>query len=202
MPNVRGRARRIHTRFNDALRRGLARSSIIVNKLNALENSKAQAKSDAASGLFDSINQIDNKLNELETARLNALDEFDIVYAAKIGAEIQKLNAERQARLDDVIKYNNTLKAYEAQYGLDYAKTDSALDKDIFNQNSAIAEKDLLAKIQQTIYEQKYAIVSSYLNDMKPGDAVSNLTDKKDYYIAQLGKSGYDKLLAEQKTRK
>ena len=187
---------------NDALKRGLARSSVIVNKLNALETSKAQAKTDVSQSLFDSIAQIDGKLNELETARLNALDDFDIVYAAKLGAEIQKLTGDRQDRLDQVVQYNNALKAAEAQYGLDYAKTDSSLNKDVFNQNAAIAENDLIAKIQESVYEQKYGVVSSYLNGMTASDAVKDLTDRKEFYIAQLGKNGYDKMLAEQRARK
>jgi len=152
--------------------------------------------------LFDSIAQIDNKLQELETARLNALDDFDIVYAAKLGAEIQKLTGERQNRLDQVVQYNNALKAADAQYGLDYAKTDSALNKDIFSQNATIAEKDLIAKIQESVYEQKYSIVSAHLNGMSASDALKDLNDRKEFYVAQLGKTGYEKMLAEQKARK
>ena len=187
---------------NDALRRGLARSSVIINKLNALENNKAQAKTDVSQNLFDSISQIDGKLAELETARLNALDDFDIVYAAKLGAEIQKLTGERQDRLDQVVQYNNALKAAEAQYGLDYAKTDSSLNKDVFNQSAAIAENDLIAKIQESVYDQKYGAVSSYLSGMSASDAVKDLTDRKDFYVAQLGKNNYEKMLAEQRARK
>ena len=187
---------------NDALRRGLARSSIIINKLNALESGKAQAKTDVVQSLFDNITQIDGKLNELETKRLDALDEFDIVYAAKLGKEIEKLKEERQSRMDDVIKYNNALKSEEAKYGLDYAKTDSALDKDAFNRNAEVAEKDLLAKIQQTVYEQKYSVISEYLYNMKPVDAIKDLEDNKSFYLEQLGKSGYDKMLLEQRSRK
>lgn len=187
---------------NDALKRGLARSSIIINKLGALENGKAQAKTDTAQSLFDGIAEIDGKLNRLETEKLDALDEFDIVYAAKLSQEIQKLNEERQKRMDDVIKYNNELKAAEAKYGLDYAKTDSALDQDAYSRNAEIAEKDLLSKMQQSVYEQKYGVVSEYLYNMKPADAVKDLEDNKSFYLEQLGKGGYEKALLEQRSRK
>ena len=186
---------------NDALRRGLARSSVIVNKLNALENNKAQAKTDVAASLFDSIHQIDNKLNELETARLNALDGFDIVYAAKLGAEIQKLGAERQARLDDVIKYNNTLKSGEAQYGLDYAKTDSALNKDLYNQNADIVKNDLLNEMRKMIQKEKYSIVLEYLNGMSKSDAQNNLKSNEAFYKEQLGADYYNNLTVIQNRR-
>lgn len=187
---------------NDALRRGLARSSIVINKLNALESAKAQAKADTAQSLFDSIAEIDDKISGLEAKRLDALNEFDILYAAKLGAEIEKQKEERQGRLDEVIKYNNSLKSSNADYGLDYAKTDSALNNDLYEKNADIAQNDLISKIQQTVYEQKYTVVSEYLYNMTATDALKDLEDRKSFYLEQLGKAGYDKMLVEQKSRK
>ncbi len=187
---------------SDALKRGLARSSIIVNKLNALEASKAGAKADAAESLIDGLYAIDQKIADLETERLDALDEFDVLYAAKLSTEIQKQKEERRERLDEVIKYNNNLKTQNADYGLDYAKTDSALDSGLFEKNAEIAEKELVVKMQQQIYAEKYAAVSDHLYNMAAADAVKDLENKKSFYQEQLGKSGYDKMLAEQKSRK
>ena len=187
---------------NDALRRGLARSSIIINKLDALENNKAQAKTDVTQSLFDGIAQIDARLNALETQRLDALDEFDIVYAAKLGQEIAKLQEERQKRLDEVVRYNNSLKADEAKYGLDYAKTDSALDKDVYSRTAEIADKDLITKIQRAIQSEKQDVINSYLYAMTAGDAVKELEARKNFYLEHLGKAAYDRMLVEHKGRK
>ena len=187
---------------DDALKRGLACSSIIVNKLSALESEKTKLKADTSAGLIDSLNGIDNKINELETKRMDALDEFDLVYAAKLGEEIQKQKEERQKRLDEIIKYNNSLKKQNAEYGLDYAKTDSALNSDLFEKNAEIAENDLVTKLLQQVYQQKYTVISDYLYNMDVRDAVKDLENRKSYYMEQLGKNGYDKMVLEQKSRK
>ena len=186
---------------DDALKRGLARSSIVVNKLSDLEQKKSGDKLTVSQQLIKSIADIDNQINKLETGRLKSLDDLDIIHAAKLETEINRLKNEREARLDDILKYNNSLKEKEAGYALDYAKTDSSLDGDLYSRASDSIKNDLASRLAAQIAEQKYLKVAEFLNGVSKADALNYLKNNERFFTEQLGVGYYKKLLSEQNSR-
>jgi len=77
---------------NDALKRGLQRSSIVINKLDAFNQDEINTYNALNKELTDSLNEIDFELNSLEAQQELALDEFDITYAVKLNNKISSLS--------------------------------------------------------------------------------------------------------------
>ena len=65
---------------NDAVKRGLARSSIIVNKLANYDDSMLKEFSEIEKSYTDTVTKLNNQKSQLEVQRQNALDGFDIAY--------------------------------------------------------------------------------------------------------------------------
>jgi len=83
---------------NDALKRGLARSSIAVNRTADIETAAAEKRSSATAENLANLADIDNRLASLAGKRENALNQFDIAYAARLTQEINNLTQEREKR--------------------------------------------------------------------------------------------------------
>ncbi|GHU99252.1 hypothetical protein FACS1894211_04330 [Clostridia bacterium] len=186
---------------DDALKRGLSRSSIIVNKLANLEEKKTETKADISSKLFKDLADIDNGLDSLETKRLRSVDELDLVNAAKLAQEIKNLTERREKQLDEILKYNNSLREKQADYALQYAKTDSALDKDAYDKVANDIKNGLSVEINAQIQQEKYAKINEFLNGAGKQDAVNYLKNNEEYFTRQVGAAYYQKLLSEQQAR-
>lgn len=186
---------------DDALKRGLARSSIVVNKISALEDSKASEVSGVAAQLFDSVAKIDYDLAALESQREKALADFDISYAAKLENEIDELKEARQARYDEVVKYNNDLKKEQAKYELDYAKADAALDDALYERMKESIEGGLNEKQAAAVLSRKTDEIGSYLNGLDKSSAVRFLEENKDFFVGEIGVRQYENLYSQQQRR-
>ncbi len=104
---------------NQALKRGLARSSIIVNQLDAFEKEKIADYKALDKELSDQINTINFELNALTSQKQNALNNFDITYAVKLQEKINSLNKELSEKENEVVKYNNEISIKEAEFNKD-----------------------------------------------------------------------------------
>lgn len=104
---------------NQALKRGLARSSIIVNQLDAFEKEKIADYKALDKELSDQINTINFELNALTSQKQNALNNFDITYAVKLQEKINSLNKELSEKENEVVKYNNEIAIKEAEFNKD-----------------------------------------------------------------------------------
>jgi len=186
---------------NDALKRGLARSSIIVNKLAELENQKAGAKTGVSAELFKGLAEIDNAIEQSETERLRAVEELDIMNAAKLADEIKLLNEKREKQLDEILKYNNSLKEKQSDYALAYAKTDSALDAAAYGRAADEIKNNLSSQLNAQIQREKYEKTGAALYGVSKKDALKYLKDNETYLTEQLGAAYYRRLAAEQEAR-
>ena len=101
---------------NQALKRGLSRSSIIVNQLDAFEKEKIADYKALDKQLNDQINAINFELNALTSQKQNALNNFDITYAVKLQEKINSLNKELSDKENEVVKYNNEISIKEAEF--------------------------------------------------------------------------------------
>lgn len=131
---------------NDALKRGLARSSIALN--GQLAASKAYG--DSVASLVDEydrkIADIDRELDSLGSELSSALDSFRIDYAAKLTSRINELKAEREKSEREAIEYNNKL--LEKEYNERTAASKSSNSSSKKTQNAAY-QKALFDKINE-----------------------------------------------------
>lgn len=164
---------------NDALKRGLARSSIALN--NQAEAGKAYTQS--AKELIDEYNgkisSIDEELAGLDAELQRALDSFKIGYAAQLSERINELKSEREKNKLEALKYNNSLIKDEYEDRLAKQKTTSSAKK--------MTEKEKEA-YEKRVYDKMNEVLSSLpieeARELFNGSTIfrDNLSDK--YYYS------------------
>ncbi|MEG1499855.1 MAG: hypothetical protein RR400_02160, partial [Clostridia bacterium] len=125
---------------NQALRRGLARSSIVVNNLQAFEKGKLDEIKKMDETFTKDIGLINEKKSLLETQKSNALSNFDISYAVKLNDKIGKLNAEMEKKQSEVIKFNNDIERQEKEFAEKQEKLNFAESEEIRKNNKSLTE--------------------------------------------------------------
>lgn len=101
---------------NQALKRGLSRSSIVINQIDAFEKDKINEYKNLDAQLSNQINAINFELSALNSQKQTALNNFDVTYAVKLQEKINSLNQELSEREAEVIKYNNEIALKEANF--------------------------------------------------------------------------------------
>lgn len=163
---------------NDALKRGLARSSIIINQLDAFNNKELETFNTLNTELTNSLNEIDFQLNSLESKQNQALADFDIEYAVKLNKKISDLKKEYTSLQNDVIKYNNQITETENNYKIKYAELEKTLKNADWAKEMDLV--DLSAKYGSNVIDryrqnQTLSMVSEYLNSLSSHEAVQAL---------------------------
>ena len=151
---------------NDMLKRGLARSSIAVNKKAALEAGEAEATAKLSSALSEKLQQLNEQIDALAAKREEALNDFNLSYAAKLTGRINELKAERDKRTEDAIKYNNSLTEKEHNAEVDKKMKESDLYGEALDQKKK--ENELGATAD---YRDLYNAIASELRKINLHDA-------------------------------
>ncbi|HEY8424202.1 MAG TPA: hypothetical protein VIL23_05560 [Clostridia bacterium] len=150
-----------------ALKRGLARSSIAVLMEKELDAQKAKEIAQARNSYIEQAAEIDYKIADLEAKKQAAMNDLDITYAAKLAIEINELKQEREQKIKEVQKYNNELAKLQAQYNIDKLKAEQDLT---LGQYKILKNKTAgLAEIEQEIEKQKQQKKFEYLLDYLSG---------------------------------
>lgn len=168
----------------EALKRGLARSSIIMNKIEEFDKGKIDSAAKIQSGLAEKLNKIDYNIASLETAREKALADADMQYAADLTKKIKELETERQKNVNEALQYNNTVTEKEAKYAADQA---AAQQKAYENYLKNQKEYDKL------ILDEKLAAVKAYYDAMPAQEALNDFL--KDSTMNRVLKDYYDYML-------
>lgn len=185
----------METLNNDTLKRGLARSSIAVSGANKLSDAYAGDSKRAIEDYSKAIEDIDRQIGSLDVNLTKALDEFNIKQAAALTQKINELKAERQAKKEQVVKYNNQLAKDEYQAKTEKAKTESELYGEALKQkkledefDKALSDDEKTVRMRN-IYEKAYAL----LKTMSKEEAFETLTSEpvfrnslNDYYYFTL----------------
>ena len=182
---------------NDAIKRGLARSSIIVNTLADFDNGMLSKISEEISNANAKIEGYENERSKLETERQNALNSFNISYAVKLQEKIDDLNKQVSDKQAEVVKYNNQIT--EAK-----AKWEKQQGDDNFDKTTELAK--LIGEYSSSVFDvlkqnEKYEIAKTYLSTFSKQDAIAELTNNE-AYLTNLGQKNFDKLLSELKEEK
>lgn len=179
---------------NEALKRGLGRSSIIINQIEAFDKGKIDEYIALDKELTSSISSISDKLNNLNVEKESALKNYDIAYAVSVDEKIKKLTEELTKKQQDVIKYNNEIAEKEAKYN------DGIIEKnnDVANKNlsnslniAKFIEEYGVGGLNQLKVSEKYDTIMNYLNGLSKEDALNDIQAKGDFYKDQLGDKYY-----------
>lgn len=143
---------------NDALRRGLARSSVIVKSIEEFDKQKISGVLELEQNMLNLVGEADRRIEELEQERENALKNYELTHAAQVQAKIYELTQQRDKQMEDIIKYNNTIQEKEVKH---MASTTSAQDEKL---NTYLMQ------------EEKVSALKEYYNGMDKNAAIADLT--------------------------
>lgn len=134
---------------NNSLKRGMARSSVIMGQLSNLDSAHMASAGEVEAAYNDVIGNINNNITQLESDRETALDTLDLKYASELSTRISELEKERADTIAQYEKYNNTIREKDRKY-------QQEREEDV-EQYLANREKEkLAAEEEQRAYESKY----------------------------------------------
>lgn len=165
---------------NEAIRRGIARSSIISEQLADFDAANIKANADIDYAAENSIKQINGEIEKLSDKLSDALSSLDMETAIKVNERIQKLKTERQKRSDEVLEYNNKIAEKKASFAEKLAKKGQT-------------EKEENSDQYARAYTEKINALYDYYRSLGTG-AKSALVADKNFIIKYVGEKGYDLL--------
>ncbi len=181
----------------EASKRGLNRSSIIVNQLDAFSNAEINDYKELDQKLGDQINAINFEINALSSQKQNALNSFNITYAVKLQEKIDELNTKLSKTEQEVIKYNNDIALKEAEYNKEISELKQKFENDSFDSSLDLAElygkygSGVIEKVKQ---DQLLLVAKQYLLSLPSSEQQELLNDQE--FKNKLG-SSYNKLISE-----
>lgn len=179
---------------NQALKRGLVRSSIIIGQLENIDSNRAMELSNLATNLAKGLTDIDNEINDYKLKQENALAALDIDYAAELSEEIAASIEKLQEKKKEVVEFNNKVEKTEAEYNLSKQKQETQSEIDLAQLKQkygiSIGEED-----EQKTAKLEYAL--EYFNNMSRTQALRKLASDNmfAYYLGDLWKTVYEKQL-------
>ena len=172
---------------NDALKRGLQRSSIVINNLNAFDNEKIAKLMEIDSQLNSEINELNDQITQLNAEKEKAIQDFNIEYALKVNDKIAELQQEIQDRNDEITEYNNKIAQIEAEYKQSSTESNNELRNDYLDNLIEYGEnKGTILSMRDDAYAKA---IDEYLNTLSKEDALSEL--KNNSYIRDLLGTNY-----------
>lgn len=154
---------------NQALKRGIGRSSIVFNKLSEVELSRAEKAGVIEKETRQKIENIESEIDKLDMTYQESLQAFDLKYAAKIEKELDNLIKERDKIAADIIEYNNKVEQKEKAFDIDKAdKIDQYKDK---LKQADIQDEDYFQKHgyypnARQDYEDRYSLAHDFYMDL------------------------------------
>ncbi|MBO4554969.1 MAG: hypothetical protein J5713_04230 [Clostridia bacterium] len=191
---------------NDAIKRGVARSSIITSKLGDLDYAKMLSAGEVESAYNAKMNDIESKLKSLEKDKDVAMSELDLKYAEQVDKRIDELKAERDDLVLKYEKYNNTVREKNDKYAKQREENIAKFLKEK-EEEQAADEKAQAAYEKQNgysgekleEYQNRYNLAYDFYTSLSPDIAVDALKSAPNmkYYLGLY----YDKLLYALKAR-
>ena len=175
---------------DNALKRGLARSSVVMNELGALERERNAAAEEIASQRDSAVRDWDRTIAALQTAYEQAQADQKNDYAQDLKDAVDALRQEQQKQASEVRQYNNAVAEKEAEYQMERAeKLAEKVEQDLKDPEGMQARKAF----------EKAQAIRDYLDAM-PKEAALALLKNDDDIRAAAG-SYYDYLYNYTKLR-
>lgn len=177
---------------NDAIKRGLARSSVAAVNRGEVESEYLKRRADITDAYYASITDLDKRISEADGKLRAALDDFNLTYATKLDQTIKELKAERDKKIQEVTKYNNEVRAKQAALDESRARAESTLtDQAAKREKNSLSSASL--EYRNALYKAIYEKMDELLSQMEPVDAKRELLNHtyykehlSDYYYAML----------------
>lgn len=152
----------------DALKRGMARSTVAELEQDSLEGQKSDALNEKLVSTASSVEKLDNEINELKSELDAALNELDIELASKIQKEIDTKVTKLESEQSKVLAYNKKIeeltKTSLEQRAKKQAKLEEEYAKKYAGKKEEMRNKELV----------DVAIETVRANNLKPIDVLSN----------------------------
>lgn len=164
---------------NQALKRGLARSSIVIGELASIENSRANELSNLLSSFQNSLDENEKQIQKYTQEKEQAIEELDIKKALEIEQKISSLLDEYEKTKNDAISFNNNVDKLEAEYRLSFEKQKQEKQKEALKM-----QKTYGTNYQEEEMRQKqYDFLENYLDSLEPSYALNILLTNKEFKI-------------------
>ena len=170
---------------NQALSRGLARSSIALNLQENVGKLEASSLDELGRSTAARLQEIDDELFSASRAREEALGDMEISKARALQKQMDALRKEQQDMLLKVQQYNNQYMAQQAQLAASLTKSASSGSSGGSKTSSSSAPKSSTANL--SLYTQ----LRKELSGMSANDAMNLLMSSRTYTEA-LGSAWYD----------
>ena len=124
---------------DDSIKRGMARSSVATNRIDALDQSHFQSATEAEKAYIGAVAKIDEEISKLQRDKDSALEQLDLKSASDLEESIAKLKSERDAQVEKYEKYNNDIRKKNESFQEDRQKK---IDAYIADANEKKAEEE------------------------------------------------------------
>lgn len=179
---------------NDAVKRGLARSSVASVAQAELEKEYLGRNAELAASYGKKISELDAELSSLEGKLQAALNDFNLSYATKLNAKISELTDERDKKVEAVTKFNNDVRKNQAKLDEDRARADEYLQTSALSRKKAASELDKIPSDERDkIYGAVYDEMDKFLSSLSPEQAELEIKNHSlyrqhlsDYYYYKL----------------
>lgn len=156
---------------SNAVKRGLARSSIVSEHLNEIEKGHNETSAELEQYRSNSLNEMQDQLKQLEADKEAALQDYEMVYAAGLQTKIDSLMAKMQSEIDSINKYNNTVDEKETKYAASIEEAYRKAQEDERKRaNEQIKMRALYGDsyVDKQILEEKLEITLDYFKSLEP----------------------------------
>lgn len=177
----------------DALKRGLSRSSIVINILDAFDNNMINEYKKINEEISSKMQSLSNQKTLLDEQKQNALNSFDISYALKLSNNIDEVNEKLKQEEQKILEYNNEIAEKEVEY--------QAKQKDKALSYATYIEKYGKNGLNALKQDEKVAYAENYLMSLSKEEALDELNNNK-VFTSELGPANYTRLKLKMMNRK
>ncbi len=162
-----------------ALKRGLARSSIIIGQISSLEGSRADELVGVLNDLESNLSNIEKQISGLEAEKQTALSNLDIEYAIDLEEKLASIKKDYDKAKQDAIAFNNNVEKLEAEYKLDLEKQKREKQKLL----TEYAEKYGVNYTYNLIKDKQYDHFKNYFDSIDKDKALDILLTNDEFKV-------------------
>lgn len=159
-----------------ALKRGLARSSIVIEQIAGLNSEKAHELMNTMEELQTKLSNNTKEITRIEQEREEALNNLNIEYAIDLNEQLEKIINDYNKSVQEAINFNNNVEKLKAEYKLD-------LDKQKLNKQNTITKLEHEYKIDyvtEQIKNAQFEYLKNYFDSLNKDYALDLFLTNKD----------------------
>ena len=165
---------------NDALKRGLARSSIAVAQSAEIESDRAENRTRAENEYAAQVSELNRLLEQVETGKISSLAELKESMQTRIAEKTAELKEKAEKADQEAVKYNNSLAEKEASAEIGRLKAEEAIYAQALSsyEKARALDKSLGGKTDRqtaNMYASNYNKMDEFLSSVNRSDAAEIL---------------------------